>query len=69
MQVTRGGQMLTSAMFGELGRIRAEALREEARRGSVRGRRSYRSKRGAVRVARGTGLVSAGLWVMRREVA
>ena len=57
--------MLIPANFGEMGPMRAEALRHEARSGSspIVPRRSRR--RGAVRQAVGARLVSVGFRLMR----
>ena len=54
--------MLTPAIFHEMGRIRARSLRDDARGGA--GRRRAR-RRGAVRHAVGTRLVSVGLRMLR----
>jgi hypothetical protein len=58
--------MLTPSVFGEMGRIRAGSLREDAG-GRGGGRRSPR-RRGAIRRAIGVRLVNAGSRMMR-EVA
>lgn len=54
--------MLTPAIFHEMGRIRARSLRDDARGGAGRGRAR---RRGAVRHAVGTRLVSVGLRMLR----
>jgi hypothetical protein len=55
--------MLTPSIFGELGRIRASSLRDDAR-GGRRGRTMQR-RRDAVRAAVGARLVSAGFRLLR----
>jgi hypothetical protein len=57
--------MLTPSVFSEMGPIRAESLRGDAR--GARPRRG-RLRRGGIRRAVGTRLVSAGLRLLR-EVA
>ena len=58
--------MLTPSVFGEMGRIRADSLREDA--GGRGGERRPRPRRRAIRRAVGVRLVSAGIRMMR-EVA
>lgn len=55
--------MLTPSMFGEMGRIRAASLRDDARRG--RRERPMRRLRDSIRVAVGARLVSAGFRMLR----
>jgi hypothetical protein len=55
--------MLTPSIFGEMGRIRAASLRDDAR-GGHRERRKGR-RRDAIRVAVGARLVSAGFRLLR----
>jgi hypothetical protein len=55
--------MLTPSMFGEMGRIRAGSLRDDARGG--RRRRPMRRRRDAIRAAVGARLVSAGFRLLR----
>lgn len=55
--------MLTPSMFGEMGRIRASSLRDDAR-GGRRGRPIQR-RRDAVRAAVGARLVSVGFRLLR----
>jgi hypothetical protein len=55
--------MLTPSMFGEMGRIRASSLRDDAR-GGRRGR-TMQHRRDAVRAAVGARLVSAGFRLLR----
>ena len=55
--------MLTPSIFGEMGRIRAASLREDARGG--RHERRMRRRRGAIRAAVGARLVSAGFRLLR----
>ena len=50
--------MLTPSIFGEMGRIRAASLRDDARGG--RRERRMRRRRDAIRAAVGARLVSAG---------
>ena len=50
--------MLTPSMYGEMGRIRAASLRDDAR-GGRRGR-AMRRRRDSIRAALGGRLVSAG---------
>ncbi|MGA9160146.1 MAG: hypothetical protein WB297_04675 [Actinomycetota bacterium] len=57
--------MLIPANFGELGQIRAQALREEARSASAPTVRRRQRRRGAVRQAVGARLVSVGFRLMR----
>jgi hypothetical protein len=57
------GTVLTPAIFQEMGRIRARSLRDDARGGGA-GRGQGR-RRGVVRNAVGTRLVSVGLRMMR----
>jgi hypothetical protein len=49
-------------MFGEMGRIRAASLRDDARGGRER---ATRRRRDAIRVAVGARLVSAGFRLLR----
>jgi hypothetical protein len=55
--------MLTPSMFGEMGRIRATSLRDDARGG--RRERPMRRRRDAIRAAVGARLVSAGFRLLR----
>ncbi len=55
--------MLTPSMFGEMGRIRAASLRDDARAG--RRKRPVRRRRDAIRAAVGARLVSAGFRLLR----
>ena len=55
--------MLTPSIFGEMGRIRAASLRDDARGG--RRERPTRRRRDAIRVAVGARLVSAGSRMLR----
>jgi len=56
------GTVLTPAIFQEMGRIRARSLRDDARGGAGRGQAR---RRGVVRRAVGTRLVSVGLRMLR----
>jgi hypothetical protein len=55
--------MLTPSIFGEMGRMRAVSLRDDARGG--RRERTKRRRRDAVRAAVGARLVSAGFRLLR----
>jgi hypothetical protein len=55
--------MLTPSMYGEMGRIRAASLRDDAR-GGRRGRAMQR-RRDSIRAALGARLVSAGSRLLR----
>jgi hypothetical protein len=57
--------MLTPAIVHEMGRIRAGSLRDDARAGSGGPGRGRARRRGAVRQAVGTRLVSVGLRMLR----
>jgi hypothetical protein len=61
-RVRRRGTVLTPAIFQEMGRIRARSLRDDARGGAGRGQAR---RRGVVRHAVGTRLVSVGLRMLR----
>ena len=55
--------MLIPSMYGEMGRIRAAFLRDDAR-GGRRGR-AMRRRRDSIRAALGARLVSAGFRLLR----
>jgi hypothetical protein len=55
--------MLTPSNFGEMGRIRAASLRDDARGGGLERRMGRR--RDAIRAAVGARLVSAGFRLLR----
>jgi hypothetical protein len=55
--------MLTPSMYGEMGRIRAASLRDDARCG--RRGRAMRRRRDSIRAALGGRLVSAGFRLLR----
>ena len=55
--------MLTPSNFGEMGRMRAASLRDDARGG--RPERRTRRRRDAIRAAVGARLVSAGSRLLR----
>lgn len=55
--------MLTPSMYGEMGRIRAASLRDDAR-GGRRGR-AMRRRRDSIRAALGARLVSTGFRLLR----
>lgn len=55
--------MLTPSIYGEMGRIRAASLRDDAR--GARRERATRRHRHSIRVAVGARLVSAGFRLLR----
>ena len=55
--------MLTPSVYGEMGRIRAASLRDDAR-GGRRGQ-AMRRRRDSIRAALGARLVSAGFRLLR----